>query len=78
MQQIKLTDYQNLLQELGCSAELTAGVIHLLRSGDTPNAFLLLRRHKRLLLAELHRAERKVDLLDFLLYQLKNAAPSNM
>ena len=80
MQQIKLADYQNSLRELGCSAELTDTVMQLLRSGDTQNAALLLRRHKHkhLLLAELHRTEQKVDLLDFLLYQLKNAAPANM
>ena len=76
MQQIKLEDYQNSLRELGCSAELTDAVMQLLRSGDTQA--LLLRRHKHLLLAELHRTEQKVDLLDFLLYQLKNAAPANM
>lgn len=78
MQQMKLTDYQNSLRELGCSTELTVAVMQLLRSGDTQNAALLLRRHKHLLLAELHRTEQKVDLLDFLLYQLKNTAPANM
>lgn len=61
MQQIKLADYQNSLRELGCSAELTDTVMQLLRSGDTKNAALLLRRHKHLLLAELHRTEQKVD-----------------
>lgn len=78
MQQIKLADYQNSLRELGCITELTDTVMQLLRSGDTQNAALLLRRHKHLLLDELHRTEQKVDLLDFLLYQLKNAAPANM
>lgn len=78
MQQMKLTDYQNSLRELGCSTELTVAVMQLLRSGDTQNAALLLRRHKHLLLTELHRTEQKVDLLDFLLYQLKNAAPANI
>ena len=78
MQQMKLTDYQNSLRELGCSTELTVAVMQLLRSGDTQNAALLLRRHKHLLLAELHRTDQKVDLLDFLLYQLKNTAPANI
>lgn len=78
MQQIKLADYQTSLRELGYSAELSDTVMQLLRSGDTKNAALLLRRQKHLLLAELHRTEQKVDLLDFLLYQLKNAAPANM
>ena len=47
MQQIKLADYQNSMRELGCSAELTDTVMQLLRSGDTQNAALLLRHHKR-------------------------------
>lgn len=73
MQRITLTDYQNGLHELGCDAELTGEIISLLQNGQPENAALLLRRYKHLLLAELHKAEKKVDLLDYLLYQLKNA-----
>ena len=70
MQQIKLADYQNSLRELGCSTELTDTVMQLLRSGDTQNAALLLRRHKHLLLAD-STDRTKSRPAGFLLYQLK-------
>lgn len=73
MQQLKITDFENSLRELGCGTELTAEITQLVQNGKTENAALLLRRHKHLLLAKLHSAERQVDLLDFLLYLLKNA-----
>ena len=47
-------------------------IMNLLQSGQTESAAALLRRHKTQLLAELHAAGEKIDLLDFLLYQLKN------
>lgn len=77
MQQIKITDFESSLYETGCSTQETAEFIKLLQSGKHQNAALLLRRHKQLLLAELHRTEHKIDLLDFLLYQLKNAEYAN-
>lgn len=75
MQQIKLADYQNSLRELGCSTELTDTVMQLLRSGDTQNAALLLRRHKHLLLAELHRTEQKSRPAGFFALPAKKRSP---
>ncbi len=75
MQPIKTADLKNSLHELGCSAELAGEIMQLVQNGNTQNAALLLRRCKPLLLSQLHTAERKVDLLDFLLYRLKNAEP---
>ena len=72
MKAISITDYQNELQKLGCGSKMANEIMNLLQSGQTENAAALLRRHKTQLLAELHAVSEKVDLLDFLLYQLKN------
>ncbi len=72
MQQLKTSDYIAVLQELELSPELTDEFIKLLGSGQTASAAGILRRHKQKLLFILHEAGHKVDLLDFLLYQIKN------
>ncbi len=72
MKAISITDYQSGLQKLGCDNKMTSEIMNLLQSGQTESAAALLRKHKTQLLAELHAVSEKVDLLDFLLYQLKN------
>ena len=72
MKAISMADYQHELQKLGCGSQMANEIMNLLQSGQTENAAALLRRHKMQLLAELHAAGEKIDLLDFLLYQLKN------
>lgn len=72
MQQIaNIDDWIRNLRELGCSDEVTMQIVNLVQANDMDRATELLRRHKRVLLDELHTSENKVDLLDFLLYQLK-------
>lgn len=74
MQQVaNINDWIQNLHELGCSNEMTMQIVNLVQANDMDRATELLRRHKRVLLDELHNSENKVDLLDFLLYQLKKA-----
>lgn len=74
MQQItNINDWLRSLHELGCSDEMAIQIVKLVQANDMDNATELLRRHKRFLLEELHNSENKIDLLDFLLYQLKKA-----
>ena len=74
MQQVADTkDWIRDLHELGCGDEVTMQIVNLVQANDMDRAAELLRQHKRILLDELHNSENKVDLLDFLLYQLKKA-----
>ncbi|MDE7432286.1 MAG: hypothetical protein K2N34_10300 [Lachnospiraceae bacterium] len=50
---------------------MTSQIVNFVQANDMDRVSELLRRHKRVLLDELHNSENKVDLLDFLLYQLK-------
>lgn len=70
-QAANMNDWLCNLQELECSDEMTMQIVDFVQNNDANKAAELLRRHKRVLLKELHNAENKVDLLDFLLYQLK-------
>lgn len=66
-------DWVRNLHELGCSEEITMQIVNYVQVNDMNGVTELLRRHKKILLEELHNSENKVDLLDFLLYQLKKA-----
>ena len=68
-----VNDWIRNLHELGCSDEMTMQIVNLVQANDMNRATELLRQYKRVLLDELHNSENKVDLLDFLLYQLRKA-----
>ena len=70
---VNINDWIRNLNELGCSNEMTIEIANFVKTNNMDDAAKLLRQHKRLLLDELHKSENKVDLLDFLLYQLKKA-----
>ena len=79
MQQVTSTnDWIRNLHELGCNDEMTMQIVNLVQANDMERVTELLRRHKKVLLDELHDSENKVDLLDFLLYQLKKAKKERM
>ncbi len=72
MKQMNMPDFDVSLRELGLNSKTAAEIIALLQSGDVKTAAAILRQYKQQLLSSLHEAGNKVDLLDFLLYQLKN------
>ena len=72
MKQNRETEEWNaVLLELGFRPEEAEKIEQLITSGETGQATLRLRRRKQTLLDLLHTSEKKVDLLDYLLYRLK-------
>ncbi len=67
-----LDDWKRDLRRLGCGPELAAQILQAIRFQQAEQATALLRRQRQTLLGELHRAGERVDLVDFLLYTLKN------
>ena len=67
------TDWTRHLRELECDEEMTLQFLDAVNTQNADLAASLLRRRKRTLLESLHASEKKVDLADFLLYQLKKS-----
>lgn len=65
------TVLQNL-KDAGCTDEMVRKFMALQDSGDEEQQIRLLSGHRRHLLEKLHREERRIDCLDYLLYQMQN------
>ena len=59
------------LEDAGCGPEVTERFLALERSGQYREQLRLLSGHRRKLLDRLHREERRIDCLDYLVYQLE-------
>ena len=59
------------LADAGCSDTMTTQCISLMEQGQEKEGFALLARHRKTLLEHCHAAERKIDCLDYLVYQVE-------
>lgn len=64
---------QNLM-DAGCDPALTEQFLSLTEQGREKEALALLARHRKSLLDCCHTAERKIDCLDYLVYQMEKKA----
>lgn len=61
---------QNLIAA-GCDQQIIDACMDSYRAGNEKELVRLLRLHRRSLLDEIHAGERKIDCLDYLVYQLE-------
>ena len=59
------------LEDAGCDSELAQRFLVLERSGQYQEQLNLLSSHRRHLLECLHREQRRIDCLDYLVYQIE-------
>ena len=59
------------LEDTGCGPEVTKRFLTLEKTGQHQEQLKLLSEHRRHLLDCLHREERRIDCLDYLVYQLE-------
>ena len=59
------------LEDAGCGPEVTERFLTLEQTGQHQEQLKLLSDHRRHLLDCLHREERRIDCLDYLVYQLE-------
>ena len=59
------------LEDAGCGPEITARFLALERAGQYQEQLKLLSDHRRQILDSLHREGRRIDCLDYLVYQLE-------
>ena len=60
---------QNLI-DAGCDQELAGRCIALAQEKKNGELLLILSHHRRTLLDTLHRSEKQIDCLDYLIYQI--------
>ena len=61
----------DILKDAGCDEALEKQLIVLKQTGQTDEFLRLLAKHKTSLLADLHRVQKRIDCLDFLVYKIK-------
>lgn len=61
---------QNLL-DAGCDTETIQRCMLLIQAGETARLEAILVSHRQALLSAVHQNEKRIDCLDYLLYQLK-------
>lgn len=66
----EIQELKTRLREINCNEKLADQIVELLSTGDCETARLLLRRHRKQLMDELHESEKRVDDLDLLVYQI--------
>lgn len=59
------------LRDAGCNEEKIAACVDCVRTGRETECFQLLRKHRSGLLDIVHEEQKKIDCLDYLLYQMK-------
>lgn len=62
------------LEDAGCDAELTQQFMSLMEQGREKEGLTLLAQHRKNLLEHCHTAEKKIDCLDYLVYQIEKKA----
>lgn len=67
----KIDDLKNALIDIDCNDEQITVVLDLLKCSEEYRIEKILRKQKKVLLELLHDTERKVDLADYLIYQLR-------
>ena len=65
------TVLQNL-KDAGCTDEMVEKFMDLQANEDEEQQIRLLSSHRKHLLEELHREEKRIDCLDYLIYQMQN------
>lgn len=66
--------YQNLI-DAGCGEALVRQFLQLNAAGKKQESLALLARHRQQLLDCCHGAQKKIDCLDYLIYQMRREEP---
>lgn len=62
------------LKDAGCKTEQVEAFLEIGREGDVKRQMKLLERHRQALLEAMHQEQRRIDCLDYLLFQMKRGA----
>lgn len=63
------------LEDAGCAPDTIQDFMCRCKAGKTAEALRLLAAHRRQLLDQLHREQKRIDCLDYLVYQINRQQP---
>ena len=63
--------YQNL-RDAGCDMQMTEDCMSLVKGGDLKGILPILQQYRKVLLMTVRSGQKKIDCLDFLVYQIKH------
>lgn len=61
------------LRDAGCDEKTAADILDCVKNGEDPECFRLLKKQRSRLLDAVHREEKKIDCLDYLVYRMQKA-----
>ena len=61
------------LRDAGCDETTITSFLRCMKDGKEPESLQLLKKQRSLLLDAVHREEKKIDCLDYLVYQMQKA-----
>lgn len=67
--------YQNLI-DAGCDQQMTELCMTFVKEGQFSDIVPVLTRHRKDLLDSVHKGQKQIDCLDYLLYKIMNTAPA--
>lgn len=62
------------LKDAGCDGDTVKQFIALAETGEKQGQFKLLEKHRSELLDKVHKSEKQIDCLDYLIYQMRKAS----
>lgn len=62
------------LQDAGCNKETISAFVEKLEKGEIKAGICTLEAHRRVLLDDLHKNQKQIDCLDYLVYQIQKHA----
>ncbi len=65
-------DIARNLQDAGCGEDTISQFIEKMKGGNIEQGLRLLEKHRRYLLDIVHEEEKKIEYLDYFVYQMKN------
>lgn len=62
------------LKDAGCNGDTVKLFMELAEAGEKRGQFKLLEKHRSDLLDQIHKSEKQIDCLDYLIYQMRKAS----
>lgn len=68
---IKSERLEEYLDDIGCSSKEKIEILEYAKNHDIQNIIRLLRRHRQLTLNTIHKEEKQISCLDYIIFQLE-------